>query len=563
MRRLLGAVVPLLVLLAGCHGGPDLVHPPEPVLLPAERPPLTIAPPPPVSAAPATPAVERPNLLVIETDDMRADDLRFMPGVRRLIEARGLRFTHAVVPNAICCPSRSSFLTSQYSHNHGVLSHVDPYGFTALDDSRTIATRLEAAGYRTGLVGKYLNGYGLQPVHDTTVPSLTYVPPGWTDWRAGSDRGVDGGHTYHYSNIALNLGGEIVAHPGRYAEEVLGEHVRDMIGGFEEQPTDPWFVWWTPISPHHGAPGEVDDPEPTLDDRGRSTNWLTPGRDPELIGRFDTTIERAPGVRRDGRPSEADIDDRPGFLRVRPEMNDAERAAAAVVTRQRAEALAGVDREVRRTLRMLERRGLLEETVVVFTSDNGYFLGEHRIRQGKLLPYEPASIVPLVMSGPGIPRGVRRDPVTVMDLAETLVDLAGLPPTPGADGVSVLERVTGGDRGWDRPVVLEALRLGPADPGTRLSITGVRTARWKYLRHDGARTELYDLAADPLELTNLAGRPDHRAIERTMRRLWIERRDCSGQACLAPLPERLRVDPVTLGRWDRQAQRTRAAYYGG
>ena len=151
-------------------------------------------------------------MLVIETDDMRWDDLRWMPNVRRLIQHRGLSFENSFAPYPLCCPSRSSFLSGQYAHNHHVYTHLEPYGFAAFHDRHTIATVLQGAGYHTGLVGKYLNGYGEQYLR-SGKSSLHYVPPGWDQWYAGSDHLWDfddpnyGGGTYSYDKLVQNING--------------------------------------------------------------------------------------------------------------------------------------------------------------------------------------------------------------------------------------------------------------------------------------------------------------------------------------------------------------------
>jgi len=136
------------------------------------------APSPPLRRVDATTPRKQPNVLVIETDDMRWDDLRWMPSVRRLIQGKGLSFENSFAPYPLCCPSRSSFLSGRYTHNHHVYTHLEPYGFAAFHDQHTIATVLEGAGYHTALVGKYLNGYGQQTLR-SGKPSLDYVPPGW------------------------------------------------------------------------------------------------------------------------------------------------------------------------------------------------------------------------------------------------------------------------------------------------------------------------------------------------------------------------------------------------
>ncbi len=210
---------------------------------------------------------QRPNMLVIETDDMRWDDLRFMPAVRHLIQDRGLTFENSFAPSPLCAPSRASFLSGEYAHNHDVYTHVDPYGFAAFRDGHTIATTLQGDGYRTAMVGKYINGYGEQLL-PSGAPSLHYEPPGWDEWYAGSDHEWNyddpnyGGGTYSYDHLVENVDGTIRAFPGRYSTDVVAEQARGVISGFSRG-RDPWFVWWTPTAPHAGLPVEADDPQPT------------------------------------------------------------------------------------------------------------------------------------------------------------------------------------------------------------------------------------------------------------------------------------------------------------
>ena len=245
-------------------------------------------------------------MLVITTDDMRVDDLRFMPRTRRLLAETGLTFENSFAPNPLCCPARASFLTGRYSHNHRVLSHVDPYGFGAFDDSTTIATRLEDAGYRTALVGKYLNGYGRQP---TTAgdSSLHYVPPGWSRWRGSTDsawsNGQYPGHggTYQYFDTTLNVDGRLVPHPGEYTTDLTARTAQQLVRSFGRKPA-PWFVWWTPVAPHHGGPGESDDPavdgaprrpHAHLADAGPARVDQGPARRPDHPGAGHPVVRRA------------------------------------------------------------------------------------------------------------------------------------------------------------------------------------------------------------------------------------------------------------------------------
>ena len=126
----------------------------------------------------------RPNIVMVMADDMRVDDLLFTPRLRRLVARDGLTFENSFAPYPLCCPARASFLTGEYAHNHGVFWHEPPYGFGSFDDSHTLGTALERAGYRTGFVGKYLNKYGVARSRVTGEASWHYVPAGWSDWIA-------------------------------------------------------------------------------------------------------------------------------------------------------------------------------------------------------------------------------------------------------------------------------------------------------------------------------------------------------------------------------------------
>lgn len=524
----------------------------------------------------AYPAVKKPNILVIETDDMRADELETMPNVEKLIADRGLSFENSFAPYPLCCPSRTSFLTGKYSHNHHVLSHLPPYGFGSFDDRTTIATRLQQAGYRTALVGKYLNGYGAQPVHGTKKSSVRYVPPGWTAWRAGLDHtwpsgSPNRGGTYHYYAMTQNVDGKVAPHRGVYSSDLTAQQTRGLIDRFGATDTatkrDPWFIWWTPVAPHFGAPAESDDPPVLRRTDGREELIKTPARPESVKGLFDARITHPLGSPPSG-PAEADMSDKPRYLRDVPEMDSAEKRAVTELSRQRAESLYALDKQIGVTLERLQARGQLERTMIVFTSDNGYFLGEHRKRQGKILPHEPSLRVPLLIAGPGVPHGVRYDPATTIDLAPTFASYAGT-SMPGADGRNLRPTIAGPDRGWDLPLVTEGLMTVPgytspsAEPGfdSGLNIRGVRTGRYKYVKYADGESELYDLQQDPLEMESRDKDPAYDDVQRELEQIWDEYRECAGATCRIPLPEDLRLGSsdnrdVTLA----QDYRTRSYY---
>ena len=473
----------------------------------------------------------QPNVLVIETDDMRWDDLRWMPNVRRLIQRKGLSFENSFAPYPLCCPSRSSFLSGKYTHNHHVYTHLEPYGFAAFRDQHTIATVLKGAGYQTALVGKYLNGYGQQTLR-SGEPSLQYIPPGWDQWYAGSDHLWDfddphyGGGTYSYFKLIQNVNGQINMFPGQYSTDVLAGEARRVMTGFSRSKA-PWFLWWTPTAPHHGLPRESDDPLPTRRRDGQFSEWDTPGRPDWVKGRFDKQITHGLGTPLKG-SAEKDVSDKPNYLRKLPNLTSEERAAETEITRQRAESLYALDVQVRRTITHLRRLHQLKRTLIVFTSDNGYYLGEHRKRSGKITLHEPSLRVPLVIAGPGVPRGRRYDPITTIDMAPTIAAYAGT-TMEGADGTSLVPTIQSGDRGWSRAVVTEGMmgfgRYGEEFGLGRqpLDTRGLRLGRWKLTRYSTGEVELYDLLTDPLELKKLEPGPQvrqHRAQhERPLRAL--------------------------------------------
>jgi len=525
----------------------------------------------PASPEAHEPKQKHPNVLVIETDDMRWDEMRWMPNVRRLIQRKGLTFENSFAPYPLCCPSRASFLTGEYAHNHHVYSHLPPFGFASFHDRRTIATVLQKAGYRTGLIGKYLNGYGQQKVRRTGRPSLHYVPPGWTQWMAGSEHIWNAGdpvqgNTYDYFNLVQNVNGAIVASPGRYSADVMAEQTRHLIGRFGREP-HPWFIWWTPIAPHHGLPVESDDPGTTPRTDRFSTTWVTPARPDWVKGRFDAQITHGAGTPAKG-SAEADVSDKPRYLRKLPELTAQERAAETEVTRQRAESLFALDVQIGQTISELSRSGQLANTVIMFTSDNGYYLGEHRKRQGKVNLHEPSLRVPLVIAGPGVPVGRRYDPVSTVDLAPTLAAYAGT-RMPAVDGVSLQRLIANGDSGWNRPVVTEGRmpvgryatrhRLGPSPLNTR----GLRLGRWKFTRYSTGESELYDLKRDPLELTNLRRDPRYAGVLADLMALYRKYADCRGSSCLDDLPRNYEVSAAESRRITARQKRATRAYFGG
>jgi arylsulfatase A-like enzyme len=517
-------------------------------------------------------ASSRPNVLVITADDMRADDLRWMPRTRHLLAARGITFRNSFTTNPLCCPARASFLTGRYSHNHRVLSVVSPYGFGAFDDSTTLGTRLRRTGYRTALVGKYLNGYGTMPTFRGHNPSLHYVPPGWTQWYGSSDHlwrpgQWPGGNTYNYMHLTSNVNGRLRTWPGRYTTGVTAGQTQYLLRRFgSASPARPWFIWWTPVAPHHGGPEEPDDPGTIRHSDGTPELWVTPARPAWVKHRFDPVITHGAGTPPD-RQAERDVSDKPRYIRHYPSLSPHEKRAERDVTRQRAEALYVLDLQIGYTLTALRRSGQASRTIVVFTSDNGYYLGEHRKRQGKVTLHEPAIRVPLIVAGPGIPHGVRYDPATVEDLGVTIAGWAGT-RLLRADGHNLQNNIANGDHGWTRPVVVEGLMREPAyanatvDHATMrgLNTAGIRTGRFAMLRYSTGETEVYDLSRDPLELHSLHG-PKSTDLRRLLLKTWRQYAGCAGSQCQVALPSRLQTTTAQNRRITNHQNQTRHRYY--
>jgi N-acetylglucosamine-6-sulfatase len=205
--------------------------------------------------------------------------------------------------------------------------------------------------------------------------------------------------------------------------------------------------------------------------------------------------------------------------------------------------------------------------VIVFTSDNCYYLGEHRQRLGKIKAHEPVLHVPLVVAGPGIAHGVRYHPITTVDLAATVLDLAGARRLPAMDGTSQLGLMTGPDRAWTVPVVTEGLvldvrrRAGSGIP-RGLTTSGLRVGRYKLIRYANGDAELYDLLRDPNELESVWEDARYATVRRQLVSLWHQYKQCRGRECRAPLPVDLQESPEQLAIQDRHARAEQKAYYG-
>lgn len=237
------------------------------------------------------------------------------------------------------------------------------------------------------------------------------------------------------------------------------------------------------------------------------------------------------------------------------------------MSRQRAESLLAFDQELARLLRRLHRTGELDRTIIAFTSDNGYLLGEHRWKSGKVIGFEPSYRVPLLMAGPGIPRQAQEVmPVNTVDLTASVLDWTGA-TLQGTDGRSFAGRL-GTGRGWDQALDYEALfpslprEQGAAGFAGDASAVGIRTARYFYVRYRNGQEELFDLREDPLELASVARDPAYDAVRAQLFRLWDDFQACGGPSCDIPLPPGLAADADEVRELTSGMEAETARYYG-
>jgi N-acetylglucosamine-6-sulfatase len=476
----------------------------------------------PVAAAPATDT----NFVLVTADDMRADDLRYMPHTRRLLARQGTTFSQGLSNYPLCCPARASLVSGQYSHNNGVKGNEYPYGghrvwYESGGDAYALPVRLKGAGYQTSFIGKYLNYYG-QISGDQYGGGRDYIPPGWDDWN-----GIVGNAFKYYCN-RLNQNGTIRNYFWQYQTDLLTDIGRSSIrrmSGSEE----PFFMWLSYVAPHGGF---------TPTDEGPCTTQ--PGFDVPPAPRH---VDMFPGLPLPPSPAlnEADLTDKGTFMQddVRKPVDV---SAEQKTHRARIASLQSLDEGVRGLVAELRNRGVLDRTVIVFTSDNGYFLGEHRLR-GKVLPYEEALRVPLVVRGPGFPAGATRDqPAGLVDITATATEIAHAPEDPEhpLDGVSLRPLAQDAEYLADRVMPIEA---GPQpwlqksyDPEPEWLYQGVRTAQHTYVAwHVGEEREeeLYDLALDPFQLESAHEPPSPDLTK--LRTLAESLGSCVGSECVATL----------------------------
>ena len=377
-------------------------------------------------------AAGRPNIVFVLTDDLSTNLVPYMPNVRAL-QRDGTTFSNFTVTNSLCCPSRASLLTGRFPHNTGIIkNHGKNGGFRLFhargEEKSTFATDAQAAGYRTAFLGKYLNEY--QPGHKLGT-GRPYVPPGWDEWYAGGD-------AYRNFNYALNENHRVVRYgdkPADYLTDVIAAKARDFIT-VSAAAGAPFLVElsaYAPHSPFTPAPRDA-----------ASFPGLTAPRGPA----FDKIPTAAPA-----------------WLAGHAPLTARKKTAIDVAFRKRVQAVQAVDRMIGTLRETLEKSGVADRTIVIFNSDNGFHLGEHRLSEGKQTAFDTDITVPLVVAGPGVRAGqVVTGMVQNIDLRPTFAELTGAPAAADIDGRSIVPLLAGATAAG--PALTDPALAGPAVSGS-------------------------------------------------------------------------------------------------
>jgi arylsulfatase A-like enzyme len=494
------------------------------------------------------------NVVFILTDDMTSSELAGMPNVQSLIGAQGTTFNRAYVSFPLCCPSRATMLSGQYMHNHGVRGNFPPNGswFKFREhESNDLPVWLHDDGYYNVHIGKYMNGYSLV---DGTLP----VPEGWNEWYG---KVSEDALYFDYNLIektSFNGTPRITFYgdqPTDYQTDVFGDRAVDFVkdSAVSRQPF--WLNLW------FNSPHGPFDPAPR-----------------DLFRLAGSPLPKLPGF------NEKNISDKPKWLRrqVRKPLRKKQIKVIDNERRRQQEQLISVDESVGELIHELDEQGILDDTYVIFASDNGFFRGEHRIASGKFLPYEPAARVPLLIRGPGIPKGgVSDELVWNGDIAQTIDQIASGSENASVDGRSLLPYAENTALRTTRPILLEG-DTGPGGTGAesahasaamaraaRVHVAGrrgvnnldqepdaiksagnadkapafrsIRTDRYEYTVYANGQTELYDMKRDPAQLRSLATDPRYRFVRKWLFDHLVPLSTCAAAACRAeigpdPLP---------------------------
>lgn len=442
-----------------------------------------------VTSAPEAASETRPNILLITMDDMRGGELAWMPRTRELIADKGVRIVGFVSDHPLCCPARAEILTGQYGHNNGVRTNSSTHGGydSLIRPGNHIGTWLKDSGYRTAMVGKHLNGWELTAVRQrgwtifNPILKGIYKPYGLTMYNNGSPR--------FYEDV--------------YTADLIGRFTVRYIDRFSASGA-PFFIWVDHVPPHamfiDGA-------------------WRPPLPPPRYRDAYPDSV---PPSFSDPAFNEDDVSDKPVWVQNTSKVS---RRTVTFWHRRRIRSLRAVDDQVGAAVRALRANGELANTYIIFHSDNGYLLGEHR-QWEKNKPYEKAVRVPLLVRGPGLPGGtVRQAMYGTVDIAPTILQLTGATAGRKQDGRSMMPTLRRDTAGYTHHLIQAGRWSGT------WWWRGVRSRSHVYVRYDTGFEELYDRIKDPAQLTNVAQDPGYADVRDDLAARLAVLQTCVGETC--------------------------------
>lgn len=449
-------------------------------------------------------APAQPNVLLILVDDQTTQTFKpgFMPHVFGDIVNPGTRFTNGLAAPPLCCPDRAGVLTGQYAHDNGVFGNHPGYP-DLTDKTNTLPVWLRRAGYRTGFIGKFLNGFDQGKARG--------VAPGFDTW-------FELHGAKEYNDFDVSTGGSIKhfgTSPHDYSTDAFTRRARQFIGGNSAKP---FFLWLAYNAPHDA----------------RSDSGPCAGDFPQPRTRDDYQTYRHASFGKTAAFDERDVGDKPAWISRRPRLAPKDLKRISFRYRCTLATVARLDHDVGALIAHLKADGELDNTIVLYLSDNGLMSGQHRIVQGKEYPYEPDLQVPFAIRVPAAYRTSEQAPtesgvVSNVDVAATLLDFAGAAPScaePGhcrvLDGRS-MSPLLGGSEAWpaDRAAIAEIT-------GVRTKYEAIRAEHSVYVDYGSGQHELYDLQADPFELHNLAGEPSAAGLESDLKSRLQTLEHCAG-----------------------------------
>jgi arylsulfatase A-like enzyme len=473
-------------------------------------------------------ASAKPNVILFVTDDQTVRDMLALPRTQAHIGGGGATFERAYASFPLCCPSRITLQTGQHAHNHGVLGNTPPSGgYGKFNDKNALPVWLQAAGYRTVHIGKMPNGFG----------SISPPQAGFGPFPAGGEFYGFTGPSSAYTGFTLNENGVFTNYnQDEYQTDVYALKASRAIDDHARLYANaPLYMQLQFFAPH----------------------------DPSTAALRHQGYFASQPVPTDKSYNEKDVRDKPPWVRRINRLGGGLRSKIATRYRGRLETLLAVDEAINQIMNTLASRGMLSNSYIIFTSDNGFMQGQHRLHQGKFVPYEPSIQVPLLIRGPGITPGtVSSEPVSNVDLTATIIEAAGAVPGLVQDGRSILPYARDTSLRTTRPILLETGPPGAigevatASGGRRkvrfskyvknLDLDGaaqiaravtapryraIRTDRYLLVKYGDGGRELYDMRRDPLQVNSVYEDPRYVQVRKFLIKKLAALQPCIGTGC--------------------------------